>query len=146
MDANLILFVIKAMKRMFCWAFALHTVCSACSGSVNCFANLTEINLTVDSFGAGAKKVSEVIVVDRFSTEAVEIQNPREFVRGIPPQCAALFLFNDYLQPFRLRVGGNTITYPIKEHRNISLQFFGNFVATTVYLARVSAHKAAAQF
>jgi hypothetical protein len=146
MDANLILFVVKAMKRMFCWAFALHTVCSACSGATTCIANLTSSNnLIADSFDLGKISLSEVVVTDSSTVEIVNVPNPSGFACTVPPNGAHLLQFDD-LHPFRLRVGENTITFPIKTYQNISIQFSGNIVATTVYLVPVSASKAAVQF
>jgi hypothetical protein len=131
---------------MFCWVFALHTVCSACSGSVKCFANLSEKNVVLDLFRTGEMEVSEVIVDSPFFTKTVEIPTPSGFTRDIPPGEAVLLQICDYWPKYSLSVGEDTVTSPIESHHNIRVQVSGNIIVTTVHLVRVVANRVADQF
>jgi hypothetical protein len=102
--------------------------------------------LKIDSFGAGTTGVSEVGVIDIFSTKTVDVQNLSEFYLIIPPNGAAFLQFDDYRQPYKLKVGAKTFSYPTETHHHISIQISDKVVVTKVFLVRVVASKAAVQF
>jgi hypothetical protein len=92
--------------------------------------------LIIDSLGPEAKRFSEVVVLGLFSTEVVDIQNPKEFACIVHPGEATLLYFYSFGPTFRLRVDGDTLTYPEWQYSGIRTQVSGDIVVTEAAIAR----------